>query len=268
MRPRLLKTIQARNRYKTHVPNVGSGYNAYLDAMISEANLQGYTVPSTTELDAKDTLFNALDAVSWFAECAGMYLFKSEQENFSRINCISPSTKAIYGNSPFVANTGVQGDAISKYVETNINPSLHTSILSNSNIAYHFWLIDSDSVTTGRMVCNLSQNIIVQKVTAGHFYRLSDSAASTTATQHSETGPGHLYSIIRDAAGQFEVFIDGVSQKTITSSAVALANEVIDLMRKPDNTKFGDAGFSMFAVTNAAIKSNMAAIYTAFNAYL
>ena len=93
-------------------------------AVVNYANTNGYALPSN--ITAFDNLIKGMKSCGIWALLDRFWLFSGDgSTDFKRINLINPSkTKADFYGGLIISNSGIQGNGINAYVNTNFNPAL------------------------------------------------------------------------------------------------------------------------------------------------
>jgi hypothetical protein len=115
---------------------VYGSFSTQYNAVLAEARIQGYTLPSASQQSKQDTLLRVLISSGVWAKLDLILVLANDgSKEFACINWKNPSgTKATLVSSPtFTSNQGFNSNGSSSYIDTNYNAATQGVNFTNNN---------------------------------------------------------------------------------------------------------------------------------------
>ena len=217
---------------------------------------------TTPPVDARKSLLSAFFAATpdQRAKLDLLYLLDAADNQAARQNLIADLYNLTAVNAPtFVADRGYNGDAASASLTPGYNPTTAPSAKFTLNAAsMGAWFTGLASI--GRNG-NASARVGIE-VTPTVYIRANDTTTNNTVI----TSGARLISWTRNAAGQYDIYVNGVFLATISVTSTSVTNAVLSLLGIP-GVSFGSAQTAMFFAGGALTAGDHLAIYNAALAY-
>lgn len=243
----------------------GTAFDTDYQAILDEAGVQGYALPSSAQQIVQNQLMIDIKASGEFAKRDVIFVFANDAStsDFALINWKDPTgNKASLVNSPaFISNQGFEGDNSSAYINTNYTYSggSHWQLDDASN-SYYLYTAFTDDTITGFVVSGSNR---IRLNAAGTVARVnSTSNFSGGSVDLLETG---FSNINRVSSTDLTLQIAGTTyNRTNTSSAVITAETPV-LLR---SITIYSQGIISYYSTGASTVSEYAATKTAIDTYM
>jgi photosystem II stability/assembly factor-like uncharacterized protein len=224
------------------------------------------TEPTKARKQAYNTLIASLVSGGVWAKLDALYMFAAQDEATAVVNLVQSSFGATATSSPgFAVNRGFYG-AASGLIDSNFNPSTAGGHFAQ-NDATHFARGLYEAVDASPLLHDAQGtpvNLITPRFTDGRYYaRLNETTASVNAAIASGA---HLYSTSRSAAGEFDIYIDGVFAANSATTSAAPANADLRFLANASTSYPGICAYGGFG--SALSAGEHAALYAACEAYL
>jgi hypothetical protein len=243
-----------------------SQYTSELQAVINRAITLGYTLPSSATLNAINTFILARKADGSWVKFDVFYitaLNNSALSNFASLNYITPASFQLsYVNSPSYLATGVKGDGLSSYADTNFTPStngINYTLNAAARGTYLYAIPTLGVVLDGNSTAPIVDNFIYGSSNASRV-NTTNILSSTVAI----SGVGYK-SINRQDSTNLNVY-NGLTANARTATSTALSAFSIVLGKR--TTSFSDALISMYFLGGSLSSTQHNNISNNFSSYL
>ena len=206
----------------------GGGFDTDYQAVLDQASSLGYTAPSASQQTLQNTLVTDLKTAGIWDKLDLFYCFATDGDSdYATLNWKTPASfQTTKVNSPtFTTNQGYQGDGSSSYLNTNFNPTTHSTASSQNSIGaggYHFQKPTSTYDNIIGIDDGTNDLLIATKFTTEQaFFRVNDSGAFRPSFV---TSAG-FYGVSRSAVNRIDAILpDGTTDSSTNASSTGLPN--------------------------------------------
>lgn len=222
--------------------------DADYQAVLDRASTLGYNAPNASQQTLQNTLVEDLKTAGIWSKLDVFYVFATNGDSdYATLNWKSPSSfQATKVNSPtFTENQGFQGDGLSSYLDTNFNPTTHSTVSSQYSIGAGGYYFQKPTSTYDNIIGadNGSNDLLVAaKFNQDYpYFRVNDAGAFRPIFA-STVG---FYGISRSANNRMDaIFPDGSTDSSSNSVAAGFINSNLTIL-KWSGTVYSNAEISV-----------------------
>lgn len=225
-------------------PNQGFGaykfVNAEADALVARFTTQ----PTNARKALIDTLVGLLKAAGVWTKLQAFYIMAAFDAQSARQNWIADQYNLIPVASPtFTVDRGYQGDGVSSYLQTGLNPNTAPSPKFTRDSASLGMWCRTNLTNAGAVELGNSNSVILSRNTSDQaLYRVNnDGTASGTPASAVPDSRGY-FAALRGASGQERLRRNTVALNTSANASTPVANSPFIICGR--NTNFA-AGYSL-----------------------
>ena len=198
-------------------------FDADYQAVLTKANTEGYTIPSSAQQTLQNTLVEDLKTAGVWSKLDIFYVFATDGDSdYATLNWKAPSSfQATKVNSPtFHTDEGFQGDATSSYLDTNFNPNTHSTASSQNSISAGGYNIQAPTSTYDNIIgvdSGSNDILIASKFSQTQpYFRMND----TQAFRPTFVTTVGFYGVSRSASNRVDAILPDGSTDNVTNTSI------------------------------------------------
>lgn len=254
----------------------GGGFDADYQAILDYATLKGYTLPSSAQQTAQNTLLLAMKSSGVWAKRDRIYIHaQAGSSSFGLINWKSPSdaTLATLVNSPtFVSNGGFTGNGTSSYINYNYAPDVDAVLYTQSDACFDYSISAADTAPG----TNVSHLIIYTNPSSSYRHTIrfttnrvyGHNSTFLSYVNWNEATTGIMNHSNLPNSGTIDLYQDGTRVDNLTGNTTMPFSSSGYVYGLRNDAGFSNATLSMAAWGSALTGTEASNYNTAWKAYL